>query len=824
MALLTPGTRVRQYQILSPLGAGGMGEIYLAEDTRLERKVAVKLLGEEFNRSEDRLRRFEQEARAASALNHPNILTIYEIGETDGTHFIATEYIEGETLRHYIQHSRLKLREVLDILVQVASALSAAHQAGIIHRDIKPENIMLRPDGIVKVLDFGLAKLSEKNMPATNSQAATLSKKGTDPGTIMGTVQYMSPEQARGKTVDARSDIFSFGIVLYELLAGRPPFTGESSTDVLAAILDREPLPLARFTDDLPTELQRIVTKCLRKNRDERYQTIKDVLNDLRDVKQEREFQDKLERTIQPSDGEQKTQMLKATTADESNQTTSNENHNQRITIRRSSFRKVAFGGLAILLLTAIGLGYWFYWKGNARQIESIAVMPFENKSGNADAEYLSDGMTETLISSLSNLPNLNVKPRSSVFHYKGKETNPRTIGKELNVQALLNGRVVQRGNDLSLYVELIDAALDKVIWSETYNRKQTDLVMLQTDIARDVSGKLKAKLSGADEAKVTKNYTQNSEAYQLYLKGNFYSAKSTEAGYKKAIEFYRQAIEIDPRYALAYNGIARAYLISADWYLSPAEALPKMKAEALRALEFDDQLAEAHTLLGIYTYWHERDILSSESEFKRAIELDPNNSEAHHQYGNYLVYTSRFDEGIAEMRLAQGLAPLDLTLNSDLAQDYLFAGRFDSAIEQARKTIEMDQTFWLPQLFLGLAYERKRQLPEAIAAIQNAHSLDNNPWITGYLGYVYATAGKKAEAQKIIDELKELSKQRYVPPYSIAIIYAGLNDKDQAFEWLNKSYEVYSWTHQLNVDTVFGNLRDDPRFKALLKRMKLPE
>jgi len=492
--------------------------------------------------------------------------------------------------------------------------------------------------------------------------------------------------------------------------------------------------------------------------------------------------------------------------------------------VRPGSKRKLLVVGASVLIVAVVAAGYVYISRRNSGAISSIAVMPFVNEGGNADVEYLSDGMTETLISSLSQLPNLNVKPRSTVFRYKGKETNPQAIGKELNVQAILNGRVVQRGQELSLFVELIDVALDKVVWSRQYNRKQSDIVTLQSEIALDVSSKLKTKLSGADEAKIAKTYTTNPEAYQLYLKGNYYRTKYTEEGYKKGVDYYRQAIERDPNYALAYTGIAYAYITSADWYLPPNEAWPKVKAAALKALELDNTLAEAHATLGSSALWYEWDWVKCESEFGRAIELEPNNAGTHQMYGDYMVNVGRFDEGIAELELAQRLAPLDLQFNGDLALNYAQVGRYDQAIEQAQKTIEMDQNWWFGHMALGLALERKKQFPEAVAELEKARSVDNNPYLLGYLGYVYAAAGEKAKALKVLDELKELSKQRYVPTYSIAVIYAGLNEKDQAFEWLERAYEAHSSIALLKVDTTLDNLRPDPRYKEMLKRLNLPE
>jgi len=454
--------------------------------------------------------------------------------------------------------------------------------------------------------------------------------------------------------------------------------------------------------------------------------------------------------------------------------------------------------------------------------IQSIAVMPFVNASGNSDVEYLSDGMTETLISSLSQLPNLNVKPRSSVFRYKGKETDPQTVAKELNVEAVLNGRVVQRGQEIDLFVELVDGVLNKVVWSQQYHRKQTDLVSLQTDVARDISTRLKTKLSGADEAKVTKTYTTNPEAYQFYLKGNFYRTKYTEDGYKKGIEYYEKAIAIDPNYALAYHGIAAAYDFANGWYLSPKESEPKAKAASLKALELDDGLAETHYLLGKILFWYEWDWATAEREWKRANELDPSYPS---DYPPYLAAVGRLEEAVKAQEVVHQRFPLDLNVNLDFASILLSAGRYDQSIEQTRKALELDPNFWWSYQNLGLAYERKKQYPEAIAALERARLADDNPSSLGYLGYVYGTAGKKAEAQKALEELKELSKKRYVSPYNFACIYAGLTDRDQAFEWLERTYQERAFfMTQLKVDTVLDNLRPDPRFKDLLKRMNLPE
>jgi len=477
---------------------------------------------------------------------------------------------------------------------------------------------------------------------------------------------------------------------------------------------------------------------------------------------------------------------------------------------------------VGLLAVAAIVGGYFYIRTKKVAPIEAIAVMPFVNEGNNPDVEYLSDGMTETLISSLSQLPNLNVKPRSTVFRYKGKDTNPETIGKELNVQAVLNGRVIQRGQDVSLFVELIDVALDKVVWSQQYNRKQTDLVALQSDIARDVSNRLKNALSSADEAKVTKTHTTNPEAYQLYLKGNFYRTKYTEEGYLKGIEYYQKALELDPNYPLAYFGIAAAYDFANDWYLPPKEAMPKAKAALMKALELDDSLAEAHFLLGKLVFWYDWDWSAAEREWKRAHELDPTYPAS---YPPYLTAVGRFDEAIRTQESLLSKTPLDLNMNMDLAAILLSVGQTDRSIEQTRKTLEIDPNYWWAYQTLGMAYERKKEYAEAMAALEKARSVDSGAWSLAYLGAAYGTAGYAAQARRIIEELKEISKTRHVSPYSFALVYSGLNDKDQAFEWLDRAYEARSFgMTQLKVETILENLRSDPRFKELLKRMNLPQ
>jgi serine/threonine-protein kinase len=837
---LSPDTTLSHYRIVNKIGAGGMGEVYLAQDIKLDRKVAIKFLHEEFSKNADKLNRFVQEAKAASALNHPNILTVYEIGEVDGKNYIATELIDGQTLRDHLSHKEsLQLSAILKIGVQVSEALSAAHQAGIIHRDIKPENIMLRKDGYAKVLDFGLAKLSEPVATGSaGNEDATRLQVNTTPGMVMGTVSYMSPEQARGKVTDARTDIWSLGVVLYEMLAGKVPFTGETVNHTIVSILEKEPPLLA----DVPPELQRIVRKSMTKDVDMRYQTAHDLLIDLKNLRRDLDIQGELERSIIPnsaattdSANENQTQVyasgsVAATSSGQAapthSVTTSSSSLEYAVTQAKSHRLVSAIVGIVLLGIVAIIVYFAFVSKGSTRQISSIAVMPFVNESGNADLEYLSDGMTETLINSLSQIPNLSVKARSSVFRYKGKELDPKKIASELNVQAILTGRVIQHGDQLTLSLELVDASTENVLWSQQYNRKQSDLVTLQSEIARDVSSKLKSKLSGADVAKVEKNYTGNPEAYQLYLKGKFYWNKRTGESLKQAAELYRQAIEKDPNYALAYSGLAETYVLFSSYDVAPAnDSMPQAKAAALRALAIDDSLAEAHTALGFYLSNYEWDRDGSEKEYRRAIELKPNYATAHHWLGADLVYVKRFDDSLVELRRSEELDPLSPIIGTNLGDTLVFARRYDEAIAQYKRTLVSNPSFAYAHRALGWAYGSKGMYPEAIAETRTSIELNNASSAKGFLGLWLAKSGKRDEAVKLLGELKQESTRGYVQSYDFALIYVGLGDKEEALNHLEKHLSSRAETaNTYAVAPELDDLRSEPRFKEMLKRMNLPE
>jgi serine/threonine-protein kinase len=803
-------------------------EVYLAEDIRLHRKVALKILPENIAADKERLLRFEREAQAASALNHPNIITIHEIGETGDQLFIATEFIEGETLREKIEKNDSSVYESVRIAEQIAAALSVAHQAYIIHRDIKPENIMIRRDGYVKILDFGLAKLVEKKPDILDAEAETRAQINTKAGMIMGTVAYMSPEQARGKEVDERTDVWSLGVCLYEMLTTRQPFTGETTNDTIAAILTKD---VELLDESLPSELQRIVRKTLQKDAGKRYQTAKDLLVDLEDVKEELKFQSKLERTAPPNREETKTQILNATTSDVAHTTSSAEYVVTEIKQHKRSFAI----GLAILLVAAIGISYWYFANrfANTKQIESIAVMPFVNEGGNVDVEYLSDGMTETLINSLSQLPRLSVKARSSVFHYKGKTVSPKTVGTELTVQAILNGRVAQRGDNLILSLELVDALTGNQIWGEQYNRKTTDLVVLQSEIARDVSQKLRTKLSGADEQKLSKNSTANPETYQLYLKGRYHWNKRTGADVKKSVDYFQQAVDKDPSYALAYAGLAQAYILIPNYTrTSPKEPYEKARAAAMKALEMDETLADAHTALASIKADYDWNFPEAEKEFKRAIELNPNDATARQWYSEHLLVLGRNDEAIAEMKRAHELDPLSLIISAELGFTYKEDRQYDQAIEQLRKTVEMDTNFPRTHLYLMLAYEGKGMYEEAISefekhSILNGVSPDEAAKEAAALREGYKKSGANGYWRKQIEiaEKRRASDSVDSPPLSIeASFYVQLGENDQAFALLEKAYEQREAEVIYLKSPIYDHIRSDPRFTDLQRRIGLPQ
>ena len=825
------GRQFGSYKILSQLGAGGMGEVYLAEDTRLNRKVAIKFILARSTADEQAQKRFIREAQAAAGLDHPNICAIHEVGQQDNISFIVMQYVDGQTLASLIQTKTVTLADALDISIQVAGALSAAHSQGIIHRDIKPQNIIINSHGQLKVLDFGLAKVIKQD-ELLNGEADTEALLST-PGTIIGTPAYMSPEQVRGETLDARTDIFSFGSVLYEMVSGCHPFAERSPGATLSAILTAEPAPLARYVSDVPDELQRIVRKALSKGKEARYQRIKDLLIDLRELKQNLEFEAKLERTASPESINRASGATAVTASrlpaqtDDLSATKTQSSAEYLVGEITGHKLKTAIFVAALMAASAVGY-YYFFAPSSKAAINSIAVLPFVNESGNADVEYLSDGMTDSLINSLSQLPNLSVKARSSVFRYKGKEVEPKQVASELSVQAILNGRVVQRGDDLALYLSLVDARNGDQLWGEQYNRKLAELVALQGEIARDVSQKLRARLSGADERKLAKNYTSNPEAYQLYLKGRYHALKLTPPEMQTGISHFQQAIQLDPSYALAYVGLADAYRsLALAGEMPPTEKFfPKAKAAAQKAIAIDDTLAEAHSALGFIIFWYDWDWNEAEKQCKRALELNPNSADAHQAYAHLLSNTGRHAEGLAEAKHARELDPLNLRTSALEAQFLVHAGRIDEALASLQKTFELDPNFWFAHLFASSAYIEKGMFAEAVAEARKASDLfspSTHP--IAFLGYALAKSGKQAEARTVLEELLKRSAEHYVPPYHIALVYNGLGQRAEALAWLERGYrERDPKMVFLKVEPKWNNLRDDPRFQDLVRRVGFPQ
>ena len=802
--------------------------MYLGEDTRLGRRVAIKVLPLKSLDDEHARGRLLREAQAAATLDHPNICSIHEIGEEDGISFIVMQYIEGETLAKRIIRQPLELTEALDIAAQIADALAEAHSRGIIHRDIKPQNIMLSPRGQAKVLDFGLAKIIEERS-ASDSVAATRNLL-SEPGMMIGTVPYMSPEQVRGQPVDARSDIFSFGVVLYELVGGVQPFATQDSASTITSILTREPPPLARYSREAPPELERIVSKALAKNPESRYQTIKDMLIDLRRLKQQFEFETELERShsiYTSSNGVAPTRPRSGTwpTASGAAAVTSGSQTAGTADTSVTPKKRRALWLTASLIVAALagGVTYTLLPKADAT-IDSIAVLPFLNKSADPDAEYLSDGITDSIINNLSQLPGLKVIAHSSVFRFKGADADPIVVGRELHVRALITGRVVVRGDRLSITVELADVGDNKHLWGGQYERSDADLLAVQKEIATEVSAILRSKLTGEETNRVTNLYTSNNEAYHNYLKGLYHLNKRNSEGFNKAIGFFDQATTQDSNYAQAYAGLADCYVLLAEYELMAGEkAYPKATDAVKKALELNETLPEAHASLASIAQDH-FDYNLAELQLKRAIELNPNYATAHHWYGMLLSAMGKFPAAETEMLKAQELDPLSTIINANVGWLYFIERDYDRAIQQLLKTLDLDSNFSIGHHYLGIAYGQKGMYKEALEEFQRSESLSGGgAFNDSQSGYIYAVWGKRAEAERIIDDLKRRSKESAVSPWGIALIYTGLGDADHAFEWLDKAYDDRAFDLQFaKVDPRFETLRSDPRFHKLLKRIGL--
>jgi serine/threonine-protein kinase len=837
---LSPNSQFARYEIRSLLGVGGMGEVYLAYDSKLRRQVAIKLLPAGLTQNKVRLARFEREAYAASSLNHPNILTIYEIGEEGDINFIATEYIEGESLRQRMMRSAIDLKETLGFMSQVADALSVAHEAGIVHRDIKPENVMVRRDGYVKVLDFGLAKLAHETANSAadvNAEAPTrVVAVNTEPGMVMGTASYMSPEQARGLEVDARSDIWSLGVVLYEMVAGKLPFEGPTTTDVLSMILHREPPSLLLYQSALPAELERIVEKALAKERDARYQTAKDLSVDLKRLKQRLEVEAELERSITPEEEARRisglgTRQVSIAGATQTSTATPTAEASAAHTVSSAEYvvgeikrhKIAAVAVVAVIVASVAAVVYYSYFVRRPAGITSVAVLPFTNLSGDPNMDYLADGLSESLINSLSQLPSLKVISRGSSFKYKGKEVDPQEVAKALGVEVIVTGRVMQRGDQLQVSAELVNASDKSQMWGEQFNRKTTDALMVQMEIAQQIAAKLRSRLTTAEQQQLVKDAKVNPEAYELMLKGRFYLTKNRVETQWKGIECLNQAIALDGKYASPYAELGRAYRwLGANSVVDPKEARPKAEGAVRKALELDEGLADAHYVLADL-YMDEWNWAGAERENKRAIELNPNLSIAHSKYSGFLSMLSRHDQAIQEARKARELDPLSVGTNLNLGFALFFSRQYNQAVEQLKNALEMDPNNVISHEMLGLTYSAMGKYNEAIAEYKECLRLaDKLPGAECYLVYALAKAGQRDEAEKVLKHLE--TTKDYVSPAELAIAYAGLGQKEQALSSLERAYTAHDLQMQfLGADPHYDSLRFEPRFQELIRKVGLP-
>ena len=825
-------TRLGPYEVISPLGSGGMGEVYLAEDTRLQRKVALKILPDYLASDRDRMQRFNQEAMAAAALNHPHITHIYEIGQAGTVHFIAMEYIDGDTLRSRI-NERMKLLEILEIASEVSSALVAAHGAGIIHRDIKPENIMVRRDGYIKLLDFGLAKLIERQETTIDTDAPTKAMINTDAGTVIGTANYMSPEQAKGIQMDARTDLWSLGAVIYEMVTGQVPFQGKTATESISLILQKEPAPITRYAHEVPAELERIVMKALTKDREERYQTAKDMLIDLRNLKRKLQVDAELERTAAPevrhSPLTSDEQTTPGTTSGAGTATVTASaapaSSSAEYIVSRIQQHKL-FATIILFALVIAIAGFALYLSGRNREvaIQSIAILPFVNQNNDPNTEYLSDGVPESIINSLSQLPHLRVMSRNSVFHYKGKEMNAQAIAKELNVQAVLTGRVTQRGDDLAISVELINAQDNSQLWGQQYNRKIADVFAVQEEIAKEISEKLRVKLTGTERQQLARRPTQNLKAFQYYMQGRASTSRRTRDDLLTAIRYCERAIEEDPDYALAYAGLADAYAaLGVRGYIAPVEAGRKGKEAARKALTLDENLAEAHAQVGYSdTVFTPYNFSLADRELRRAIELSPSLAAAHQYLALSLNKQGRFDEALTEILKARELDPLSSIIARQEALPYYLKRDYVRAMELLRQANELGPA--LNTTFEIGIYIQNRAFDEALTELEQAKRERKDDSILIYdTGVVYAAQGRRADALQVIKQLEQMSGPNLDQALYIAKISAILNDKEMAFSWLDRGLAAGAIGSFYKDEPIWDSIRNDARFADLLRHMGIP-
>ena len=830
---LSAGTTLSHYRVTEKIGAGGMGQVYLAEDTRLRRKVAIKVLPESVAENEVRLRRFEREAIAASALNHPNILTVYEFGAEGETHFLAAEYVEGETLRARLERAPFTIDEALDVAAQAARALAAAHEAKIIHRDIKPENVMVRRDGYVKVLDFGLAKLSEPEPSATGagSESPTMPLLRTEAGVVFGTAPYMSPEQARGVPLDARTDLWSLGVVLYEMLTGRRPFDGETHTDVIVSVLSHEPPPVSSYGRDIPAELEWIVSKALSKDLAGRYQTAAELRADLEKLRKRIELGESLSRPASgfpPEGAGEKERVLTAAaravpTADEADERASGPAAH----VSRTHVRRALYPLLAVALLASVAAAAYFVLvaRGDGGRIDSIAVLPFENLSGNPELTFVSDGLSEALIDRLSELPQLKVISRHSSFAFRGAGHNPRDVAARLGVRAVVTGNVAQVGDDLVIRLDVVDAVEDRQLTGAQFRRRLGDLPNIQSEIAQKATERLRVKLTDAQSKRLAASGTDNSEAYRFYLSG-LVELNGPQDVRGRALEHFERAAALDPDFAAAHAEIGWVYWGRANGSSDPQALVPKAKAATERALSIDPDLAKAHVVKAMLSEY-EFDWEGAESEYGRALGLSPNLGFARNHYAFFLSVMGRHDEALAELEQQRTRDPINRRL-ALLHKGIILtqARRFDEALQAYQEARAVEPEREIPHFSLGYAFAGKGLLHEAAEHYRKSISLlggeekYSQPLV--YLAATYAAMPeKRREARAILARVEAMSD--YSSPALLAAVYAALDENDRALELLERAYrERDPLLRFIGTGYEYDKLRADPRFAALTKRAGL--